>query len=164
MLKNKQLSTKAICACLYHSCLYLYWLFFKLALFCGLASNFIPTNIQNVGILKNIDQKIKPSIKKTPYWLVLLLSCWMVFFLLLCEKKSSTRSFILISFLFFIWNITAICKNKITTYSEPELILKELESSQLSSFTLNLTDISNFTAKYRWKVFSKWRQKLLFIA
>ena len=58
-IKTKHLSTKAICTCLYHTCLYLYWLYLKLELtvFCGLTSNFIPTNIQNVGILRDIDQK-----------------------------------------------------------------------------------------------------------
>ena len=60
LLKNKHLSTKAICTYLYHTCVYLYWSYFKLAVFCRLAANFIPANTQNVGILKDIDQKIKP--------------------------------------------------------------------------------------------------------
>ena len=37
--------------------------------------------------------------------------------------------------------MTAICKNKIPPSSESEMILKEFESSQLSSFSVNLTDI-----------------------
>ena len=37
--------------------------------------------------------------------------------------------------------MTAICKNEIPPSSECEMILKELESSQLSSFSVNLTDI-----------------------
>ena len=45
--------------------------------------------------------------------------------------------------------MTAICKNKIPSSSESEMILKELESSQLSSFSVNLTDIFEVTAKYR---------------
>ena len=48
IIENK----KAIPTCSYYICLYLYWLYLKLDAFCGLASNFIPTNIQNVGILK----------------------------------------------------------------------------------------------------------------
>ena len=44
------------------------------------------------------------------------------------------------------------------------MILKELQSSHLSSFTVYLIDISKVTAKYRRKISSKYRQKLLFIA
>ena len=44
------------------------------------------------------------------------------------------------------------------------MLLKELESSDLSSFTVNVTDISKVTAKYCQKIISKYRQKLLFIA
>ena len=40
---------------------------------------------------------------------------------------------------------------------------KELESSHLSSFIVNVTDISKVTAKYRRKIISKYSQKLLFI-
>ena len=60
--------------------------------------------------------------------------------------------------------MTAICKNKIPPCLEPEMILKELESSRLSSFSVNLTDTFKVTAKYRRKIISKYRQKLLFIA
>ena len=42
------------------------------------------------------------------------------------------------------------------------MLLKELESSDLSSFTVNVTDISKVTAKYCRKIISKYRQKLLF--
>ena len=68
--------------------------------------------------------------------------------------------------LFFISNITAICRNKITPFSESEMILKELELkiSNLSSFNVNLTNISKITAKYRRKNISKYRQKFLLIA
>ena len=82
----------------------------------------------------------------------------MVFFLLVCEKIPVFNVF------FFISNMTAICKNKIPRSSESEMILKELESSQVSSFSVNLTDIFKVTAKYRRKIVSKYRQKLLFIA
>ena len=68
-------------------------------------------------------------------------------------------------FLFiFIPNITAICKNKIPLSSESETISKELESSHLSSFSVNLTHIFKIIAKYRGKGVSKYRQKVLFIA
>ena len=66
--------------------------------------------------------------------------------------------------LFFIPNIIAICKNKIPSSSEPEMIPKELENYHLSSFSVYLTDIFKIVAKYRWKVISKYRQKSLFIA
>ena len=56
-----------------------------------------------------------------------------------------------------------MCKNKITPSSEFEMTLKELESSHLSSFTVNLTDITKVTAKYCQKTISKYRQKFLFI-
>ena len=71
----------------------------------------------------------------------------MVFFLLVCEKI-----------------VTAICKNKIPLSSESETISKELESSHLSSFSVNLTHIFKIIAKYRGKGVSKYRQKVLFIA
>ena len=71
-------------------------------------------------------------------------------------------SFTLVLF-FFISNITAICKNKIHSSSEPEMISKELENSHLSSFSVNLTDIFKIIGKYRRKVISKYRPKLLFI-
>ena len=80
----------------------------------------------------------------------------MVFFLLVCEKKSGVRCFLLLLFLFFISSITAICKNKITP-------LNKLESSHPSSAAVNLTDISKVITKYRRKIISKNRQKLLFI-
>ena len=57
-----------------------------------------------------------------------------------------------------------MCKNKITPSSEFEMTLKELESSHLSSFTVNLTDITKVTAKYCRKTISKYRQKFLFTA
>ena len=68
--------------------------------------------------------------------------------------------------LFFISSITAICRNKITPFSESEMILKELELkiSNLSSFNVNLTNISKIAAKYRRKIISKYRQKFLLIA
>ena len=44
------------------------------------------------------------------------------------------------------------------------MILKELENSHLSSFSVNLTVIFKIIAKYCRKVISKYRQKLLFIA
>ena len=43
------------------------------------------------------------------------------------------------------------------------MILKELESSHLSSFTVNLTDISK-VSKYRREIISTYHKKLLFIA
>ena len=64
MWKTKHLSTKAICTYSYHTCLYLCWLYLKLAVYCGTASNFIPKNIQNVGISKDIDQKNQTLTKK----------------------------------------------------------------------------------------------------
>ena len=79
-------------------------------------------------------------------------------------KNSGTRCFLLLPFSFFISNITVMCKNKITPSSEFEMTLKELESSHLSSFTVNLTDITKVTAKYCRKTISKYRQKFLFIA
>ena len=100
-------------------------------MFCRLASNFILTNIQNVEILKGNDQKMRPQLKKTPDWLVLLLNCWMVLFLLVCEEILVLVCFLLLPFSFFISNITVMCKNKITPSSEFEMTLKELESSHL---------------------------------
>ena len=79
-------------------------------------------------------------------------------------KNSCTRCFLLLPFSFFISNITVMCKNKITPSSEFEMTLKELESSHLSSFTVNLTDITKVTAKYCRKTISKYRQKFLFTA
>ena len=79
-------------------------------------------------------------------------------------KNSGTRCFLLLPFSFFISSITVMCKNKITPSSEFEMTLKELESSHLSSFTVNLTDITKVTAKYCRKTISKYRQKFLFIA
>ena len=78
-------------------------------------------------------------------------------------KISGTRCFLSLSLLFFISNITAIFKNKIPPSSKSEMILKELESSHLSSFNVNLTDIFKVTAKYCRKIICKYRQKLLFI-
>ena len=79
-------------------------------------------------------------------------------------KNSGTRCFLLLPFSFFISSITVMCKNKITPSSEFEMTLKELESSHLSSFTVNLTDITKVTAKYCRKTISKYRQKFLFTA
>ena len=79
-------------------------------------------------------------------------------------KNSGTRCFLLLPFSFLISNITVMCKNKITPSSEFEMTLKELESSHLSSFTVNLTDITKVTAKYCRKTISKYRQKFLFTA
>ena len=59
----------------------------------------------------------------------------MVFFLLLCEKIPVRGDF------FSIAVTTAICKDKIPSSSEPEIISKELENSHLSPFSVNLTDI-----------------------
>ena len=47
--------------------------------------------------------------------------------------------------------------------SGSEMTLKELESSQLSSFIVNLTGVFKVTTKYRRKIISKYRQTLLFI-
>ena len=80
----------------------------------------------------------------------------MVFFVLAGETNSGTRCFLLLLFLFFISSISSICKNKITP-------LKELESSHPTSVAVNLTNISKVTTKYRRKIISKYRQKLLFI-
>ena len=71
--------------------------------------------------------------------------------------------FFLLSLLFFISNITTICKNKITPSSQSEMILKERESSHLSFFTVNLTDICKVAAKYSRKIISRYSLKLLFI-
>ena len=51
-------------------------------------------------------------------------------------KNSGTRCFLLLTFFFFISNVTAICKNKIPPLSESEMILKELQSSHFSSFSV----------------------------
>ena len=56
--------------------------------------------------------------------------------------------------------MTAICKNKIPPISESEMILRELESSQVSSFSVNLTDIYKVTAKYRREIISKYRKNI----
>ena len=88
----------------------------------------------------------------------------MVFFLPVCEKISVPDVFFYSHSFFFISNITTICKNKIPPSSESEIISKELESSHLSSFTVNLTDIFKVIAKYRRKSISKYRQILLYIA
>ena len=44
------------------------------------------------------------------------------------------------------------------------MISKELESSHLSSFSVNQTNIFKIIAKYRRKIISKYLQKLLSIA
>ena len=61
-------------------------------------------------------------------------------------------------------NITATFKNKILPSSGSEMVLKELESSLLSSFSVNLTNTFKVITKYPWKIISKYRQKLFFIA
>ena len=48
--------------------------------------------------------------------------------------------------------MTAICKNKINPSSKSEMILKELDSSHFSSFSVNLKDIFKVTAKYIGKL------------
>ena len=78
--------------------------------------------------------------------------------------QSATVVFFYSHSLFFIPNITAICKNEMPPFSEPEMISKELENLHLSFFSVNLTDIFKIIAKYCRKVISKYRQKLLFIA
>ena len=69
-------------------------------------------------------------------------------------------SFTLILSFFFIPNITAICKNKIPTSPEREMISKELENSHLNYFSVNLftlTDNFKIIGKYRQNVISKYR-------
>ena len=51
-------------------------------------------------------------------------------------KNSGTRCFLLLTFFFFISNVTAICKNKIPPFSESEMISKELQSLHFSSFSV----------------------------
>ena len=75
-------------------------------------------------------------------------------------KNSGTRCFLLL----FISNITTIYKNKISPFSESEMIWKELQSSHLSSFSVNLTDIFKIKAKCRRKIISKYCHKLVFIS
>ena len=87
----------------------------------------------------------------------------MVFFLHVCEKIPVPDVF-LFSFFFFVSNITTIWKNKIPPFSESEMISEELESSHLSSFGVNLTNIFKIIAKYSRKIISKYLQKSLFIA
>ena len=88
----------------------------------------------------------------------------MEFCLLVCVKILVLDAFFYShSFFFFIPNITAICKIKIPPSSKSAMISKELENSCLSSFSVNLTDISKIIAKYLWAVTSKYCQKLLFI-
>ena len=67
---------------------------------------------------------------------------------------------IIIFLFFFIPNITAICKNKIPTSPEREMISKELENSHLNYFSVNLftlTDNFKIMGKYRQNVISKYR-------
>ena len=52
--------------------------------------------------------------------------------------------------------MTAICKNKTPRSRKFEMISKELESSHLSSFSVNLADIFKIIAKYRRKVIFKY--------
>ena len=68
----------------------------------------------------------------------------MAFFLLVCEEIPDVFSYS--HFSFFISNITAICENKIPPSSESAMISKELENSNLSYFSANLTDI--FVSNY----------------
>ena len=122
---------------------------------------------------KTLIRRIKPYPKKTPSRLALfakllisLLNCWMVFFFS-CEKILVPDVFFYSHscfFFLFIPNISAICKNKICFSTEPKMISKKLENSHLSSFSLNLTDISKIIAKYCRNVISKYRQKSLFVA
>ena len=124
-----------------------------------------PQTSKMLEFWKTLIKRIKPHLKKTPSRLVsFLVKLLNDLFCSCLWKNSDTRCFLLLSFFFFIQNITTICKNKIPPSSEPEMISKELENSHLSSFSVNLTDIFKIIAKYRRKVISKYRQKSLFIA
>ena len=91
----------------------------------------------------------------------------MVIFLLVCEKVLVSEVFFYTSFFFFFFfvipNIATICKNKISPSSEPKTTSKELENLRFNYFSVNLTNIFEIIAKYRWKVIFKYRQKFLFI-
>ena len=76
----------------------------------------------------------------------------MVFFLLACEKIPVPDVFFCDHSLFFIPNITAICRNKIPPSSEPEMISKELENSHLSYFSVNVIDIFRIIENYVGKL------------
>ena len=164
-MKTKNISAKVICTCSYHTCFYIYSLCLKLILCCGLASKYPYKYPKCWNFERHWSGGLHFSLK-TPYLLVLfhvkLLSGLFSSCLL---KKSGTQCFLLLSFFFFfVPNITAICKNKMPPSSESEMILKELENSHLSYYSVNLTDIFKIIDKYCGKVTSKYRQKSLFMA
>ena len=134
MFKTKQPTTKVICTCSSHTCLHLYCLHLKLTVLCGLSGNFIPANIQNIRILKGIDQTNETSTKKAPYRLVsFLVKLLNGSFSSRFRKNFITQCFILLSFFFFISNITIICKNRIPPSSESEMISKKLVHHSFTS-------------------------------
>ena len=121
-----------------------------------------PQTSKMLEFWKTLIKRIKPHLKKTPSRLVsFLVKLLNDLFCSCLWKNSDTRCFLLLSFFFFIQNITTICKNKIPPSSEPEMISKELENSHLSSFSVNLTDIFKIIAIYRRKVISKISSKIV---
>ena len=94
---------------------------------------------------KTLIRRIKLLLKKTPHRLVLFIVKLLNGLFSSCLWRNS-GCFLLFSFFFFFFisNITAICENKIPPSSESAMISKELENSNLSYFSANLTDIFFF--------------------
>ena len=125
-------------------------------MFCRFASNLIPTNIQNVGILKDIDQKSWTLTEKdflSGSFNVKLLNS---LFSSCLWKNFGTRCFLLLSFFFFISNITKI---KYLSLQSLKRYWRNLKVHVLVS--VNIIDIFKVTAKYRRKIISKYRQKIV---
>lgn len=55
-----------------------------------------------------------------------------------------------------ILNITVSCKNKISPFSEPDMISKKLESSHLNFFSANL--MTQFFENFRQELLENYRQ------
>ena len=91
--------------------------------------------------MKDIDQKNYPLTKKDPLWASFNVKLLNGLFSSCFLKHSGTQSFVLLSFFFFISNITTICQYKIPPFSDSEMISKKVESSRLISFSVNLTYI-----------------------
>ena len=59
-------------------------------------------------------------------------------------------------FFFFFLNKTTSCKNKMSFPSEPDMMSKELQNSDLIYVNL-MTDVFKIIVKYRWKIIAKYR-------
>ena len=112
-------------------------------------------------------RRIKPYLKKDSLS-ASFISCTKLLnapFSSLLRNSSRTHFFLVLSFLFFILNKTASCKNNISSSTESDMISKELHNPDFIFYSENLmTDVSRIIVKYRQKIIAKYRQISPFIA